>query len=96
LKPKGAIYFSKNEIETVRIENGFVVGDAAGITTRGMGEGIYPAVKSGLLAAEAIVNNTEYSPANFKKYSMGLEIGRLIEHRLGVNAAIMNLKNAMH
>jgi hypothetical protein len=60
-----------------------------------MGEGIYPAVKSGILAAEAIVNNTEYSLKNFKKYSMGLEIGKLIEHCSGINAAILKLKSAM-
>ena len=95
LKPKGAIYYLKNEIETGRIENAFVIGDAAGLATRDMGEGIYPAVKSGILSAEAIINDTGYSLKNFKKYSMGLEIGKLIEHCAGVNAAILKLKNAM-
>jgi flavin-dependent dehydrogenase len=94
-KPKGAIYYLKNEIETGRIENAFVIGDAAGLATRDMGEGIYPAVKSGILAAEAIVKNTDFSLKDFKKYSMGVEIGKLIEHCAGVNAAIIKLKNAM-
>lgn len=94
-KPKGAIYYLKNEMETGRIENSFVIGDAAGLSTRDMGEGIYPAVKSGILAAEAIVNDTEYSLKDLKIYSMGLEIGKLIEHCAGINAAISKLKSAM-
>ena len=38
----------------------FIAGDAAGLSTKDMAEGIGPAVKSGLMAADAIVNGTPY------------------------------------
>jgi len=42
------------------------VGDALGLATLDMGEGIGPAVRSGQLAAEAIIHGTEYSVASIR------------------------------
>jgi flavin-dependent dehydrogenase len=59
-KPRGYSYYVRGEAEVFRVGNAFIVGDAAGLATRDMAEGIGPAVKSGLLAASAIANGTPY------------------------------------
>jgi flavin-dependent dehydrogenase len=51
------------------------VGDAVGLATLDMGEGIRSAIKSGLLAAEAIIHDTDYSLASIPKYSLFSLIG---------------------
>lgn len=68
--PKGHSYYLRQSSGTVRVDNAFVVGDAAGLATREMGEGIGPAIKSGLLAAEAIVHGTDYSVDAIRQYSL--------------------------
>jgi flavin-dependent dehydrogenase len=53
--PKAHAYFLRRPGRLrLREENAFVIGDAAGLATTDMGEGIAPAVRSGILAAEAI------------------------------------------
>ena len=44
--------------------------DAAGLATRDMGEGIGPAVASGLRAARSIVDGDEYSLADIDDFSL--------------------------
>jgi len=68
-KPSGHSYYVRQRALEVRRENAFIVGDAAGLATLDLGEGIRPAVQSGLLAAEAILNNSDYSLASIPKYS---------------------------
>jgi len=68
-KPKGCGYYIREKTKTVRKGNAFIVGDAAGLATLDMGEGIGPAVQSGLLAAEAIISGRPYSVASIGKYS---------------------------
>ena len=68
-KPKGAVYYIRDKIETAQIERAFVIGDAAGLATKDMGEGIGPAVESGLLAADAIISGKQLSLNSVKKYS---------------------------
>lgn len=67
--PKGYSYFLRGNANAVRSNNAFVIGDAAGLATRDMCEGIGPAVKSGLLVAESIASGTEYSLAAIDKLS---------------------------
>ncbi|KPJ99507.1 MAG: hypothetical protein AMJ60_04845 [Desulfobacterales bacterium SG8_35] len=69
--PRGYVYYLRSNVEVGRFGNAFVVGDAAGLATRDMAEGIGPAVKSGLLAAEAITSNKKYDISLIKKYSSG-------------------------
>ncbi len=59
--PGASSYFLRHEGP---VQNGHAViaGDAAGMATVDMGEGIGPAIESGLKAAEAILHN---SPASF-------------------------------
>ena len=54
-QPGGYSYFLRSPARNVRLENAFVIGDAAGLATRDMCEGIGPAVRSGIHAADAIL-----------------------------------------
>jgi flavin-dependent dehydrogenase len=67
--PRGYVYFIRDGLKTVQIDNVFLVGDAAGLATKDMGEGIGPAVKSGLLAAESIITGKPYAINSVKEYS---------------------------
>jgi len=69
-RPKGYQYFLRTDIEHVQLDNAYIVGDAAGLATKDMGEGIGPAVESGLLAAEAILSGSQYDLKSIGKYSL--------------------------
>jgi len=68
--PKGYVYYLRENIQTGQIGNAFIIGDALGLATRDLGEGIEPAVESGLEAAKAIINGSNYSVKSIKKYSL--------------------------
>jgi flavin-dependent dehydrogenase len=68
-KTSGYTYYIRNNTNLVQIDNSFIIGDAAGLATQDMGEGIGPAVQSGLLAAESIINGKSLSFKSIKKYS---------------------------
>ncbi len=68
-KPKGFSYFLRGEAGVVRTGNACIVGDAAGLATRDMCEGIGPAIRSALLAAESIMTDAEYSIDSINMYS---------------------------
>ena len=59
--PKGYSYYLRGDVDVVRIENAYITGDAVGLATRDLCEGIGPAVRSGHLAADSIVTGSEYS-----------------------------------
>ena len=54
-EPTGYSYYLRGNVEMVRRDNAFITGDAAGLATRDLGEGIGPAVRSGLRAARSII-----------------------------------------
>jgi flavin-dependent dehydrogenase len=68
-KPIGHSYFRRGKNTELRRDNALIVGDAAGLATVDMGEGIGPAVLSGMRAAESILNNSDYSVKSIAKYS---------------------------
>jgi flavin-dependent dehydrogenase len=68
-KARGYWYYLRNRQDVVQLDNAFIIGDAAGLATRDMGEGIGPAIKSGILAASAIANGTTLSLDSIQKYS---------------------------
>ena len=68
-KPKGYSYYVRGKAEIFRTGNAFIAGDSAGLATKDMAEGIGPAVKSGLMAADAIVNGTSYDPNKISRKS---------------------------
>jgi flavin-dependent dehydrogenase len=53
-----------------RLGNAFVIGDAAGLATRDMAEGIGPAVRSGLLVADAIATDAAYDLSAIARHSL--------------------------
>ena len=65
----GYSYFMRNNVDTLRSDNAFIIGDAAGLATLDLGEGIGPAVQSARLAANAIMDGTEYSLNAIHAYS---------------------------
>jgi flavin-dependent dehydrogenase len=56
----GFSYYVRGGVDKVRIGNAFITGDAAGLATRDLGEGIGPAIASAIRAAESILKGTEY------------------------------------
>jgi menaquinone-9 beta-reductase len=59
--PTGYSYYLRGRVDVVRRDNAFITGDAAGLASRDLGEGIGPAIRSGLLAAASILQGTPYS-----------------------------------
>lgn len=76
---RGCNYFLHHGKGPLRMGNAFIVGDSAALASRDMGEGIGAAVKSGILAAEAIARQTPYTPGQVGRYSIFNIIGRRAE-----------------
>jgi len=74
-QPSGYSYFRRQIKIEYRQENIFLIGDALGLATRDMGEGICPAIQSGLLAADAIVSGKDYSIRSIPLYSFPSILG---------------------
>lgn len=68
--PKGYSYYLRGETHNPRKENAFLAGDAAGLATTDMGEGIGPAIRSGILAADAIARGTDYDLRTISRRSL--------------------------
>ena len=68
-QPTGYSYYLHGNVDFVNDKNAYIVGDAVGLGTRDMCEGIGPAVKSGLLAANSIITGADYSLAGINKLS---------------------------
>ena len=68
-QPKGCSYYLRDKREIVQIDHAFIIGDAAGLATLDMGEGIGSAVRSGILAAKAIVTGQLYSTRTINRFS---------------------------
>jgi flavin-dependent dehydrogenase len=69
-KPTGYSYYLRGDVDVIRIGNAMIIGDAVGLASIDMGEGIGPAVQSGLLAARAIINNDEYDLEKLARFSV--------------------------
>jgi len=59
-EPGGYSYYVRGPVETVRSGGAFLTGDAAGLATRDLCEGIGPAIRSGQRAADAIVHGSDF------------------------------------
>lgn len=71
LEPSGYSYYLRGRVDVVRRDNAFITGDAAGLATRDMAEGIGPAVRSGMRAAESILEGKPYSLEDVTGASLG-------------------------
>jgi flavin-dependent dehydrogenase len=80
-RPRGYVYYLRQAQPEVRRDNALIVGDAVGLATRDMGEGIGPAIRSGLLAAEAILDDTGYDLSAIPRVSLLPSLHRLIRGR---------------
>lgn len=67
--PAGHAYYLREDRRQLRVGDAFIIGDAAGLATSDMGEGIAPAVRSGLLVAETIVAGGEIDVRTIRHYS---------------------------
>lgn len=68
--PSGYSYYLRGRAEAVRSGNAFIVGDAVGLASVDMGEGIGPAVRSALLAAAAITDGADYDLRSLGRFSI--------------------------
>ncbi len=71
LRPAGYSYYLRGAVRPARLGNAFLAGDAAGLATRDLCEGIGPAVRSGLRAADAILCGAAYSLDDVTGASLG-------------------------
>jgi menaquinone-9 beta-reductase len=86
-EPSVHSYYLRHRLGAVRIGNAFIAGDAAGLATLDMGEGIGPAVRSGVLAADAIARGGEYSLDGVPKFSHGALLGTVMRAAFGLRRA---------
>jgi len=77
--PTGYSYYLRGKVDVVRNDNAFIIGDAAGLATRDLCEGIGPAVESGLLAADSIVNGSDYALDDVTRYSGKGIVSKVLE-----------------
>jgi menaquinone-9 beta-reductase len=70
-EPTGYSYYLRGRVEVVRRDNAFITGDAAGLATRDMAEGIGPAIRSGIRAAQAILDGVPYRLDDVTGASLG-------------------------
>ncbi len=71
LEPTGYSYYLRGGVDVVRVEDAFIVGDAVGLATRDLCEGIGPAVRSGARAAASIVHGSPYRIDDVTGASLG-------------------------
>lgn len=69
--PEGYSYYVRGRVKVVRIGNALITGDAAGLATRDMCEGIGPAIRSGQRAAASILDGTAYCLDDVTGASLG-------------------------
>jgi len=69
-EPGAYSYFLRQNDGTIQDGSALLVGDAAGLATLDMGEGIGPAIESGLLAANAILQDVPLSFESIPRYSL--------------------------
>jgi menaquinone-9 beta-reductase len=68
--PVAHSYYLRQRLPQIYSENAYLVGDAMGLSTLDMGEGIGPAIHSGIRAADAIIHQAEYQVDGIQKYSL--------------------------
>ena len=67
--PRGHAYYLRQPHMPYRRGNAFLIGDSAGLASVDMGEGIGPAVESGLKSARSIIDGTPYRPESIGRFS---------------------------
>lgn len=70
LKPSSHGYYLLAQEGEVKRDNCFLIGDSAGLASLDLGEGICGAVESGLLVAEEILGNSQYTKTAISRFSL--------------------------
>jgi flavin-dependent dehydrogenase len=70
-EPSGYSYYVCGALDGMRVGNAFIIGDAAGLATRDLCEGIGPAIRSGQRAAAAILSGQSYALREVTGASLG-------------------------
>jgi menaquinone-9 beta-reductase len=70
-EPTGYSYYLRDGRPTASVANAYLTGDAAGLATRDLCEGIGPAVRSGLQAANSILTGAPYGIGDIARASLG-------------------------
>jgi flavin-dependent dehydrogenase len=78
LQETGHPYFLYTVGGEVKRDNCFLIGDSAGLASIDLGEGIGPAVESGLMAAQDILGTGEYRKQAISVLSFAGLVGRLM------------------
>lgn len=79
-RPGGHNYYMASRKLKGKSGNAYLTGDAAGLATRDLAEGIGPAIQSGLMAADSILHDKEYNLNKINFYSIGIPLaGRFVE-----------------
>lgn len=81
LDPKGHSYYLRGNVDVVRRGNAYIVGDAIGLATRDMCEGIGPAIKSARLAARSITGESEYTLQGLPVHSGNSVVSRWLDRK---------------
>jgi flavin-dependent dehydrogenase len=68
-QPLAHSYYLRQSLKEIRRGNVLLAGDSAGLATLDMGEGIGPAIRSGLNAADSILHDTPYTLEGITRYS---------------------------
>jgi flavin-dependent dehydrogenase len=90
--PSGYSYYLRGRVDVVRRDNAFITGDAAGLASRDLGEGIGPAIRSGLRAAQTILEGAPYELDDVTGLSVG-SIARSMLERM-VHAGALGARQA--
>ena len=69
-RPRGHNYYLRQPGLGKPPGNVYVIGDAAGLATLDFGEGIGPAIESGILAANSIFSGNRFSERSVTRYSL--------------------------
>ena len=69
-RPRGHNYYLRQPVPAGRLNNAYIIGDAAGLATLDLGEGIGPAIESGILAAKSILTGCRFSERSVTRYSL--------------------------
>ena len=83
LKEGGHPYFLYTHDGEVKNANAYIIGDAAGLATVDLGEGLGPAIESGILAAKDILGQASYEKTAMTKYSFGGVMQALARRTIG-------------
>ncbi len=85
LRKTGHPYFLNSFHGKVKTDNCFIVGDAAGLASMDLGEGIGPAIESALMAADEIIGKGDYQKQGVNRYSLQGIIEKMFSalHQIG-------------